>query len=146
MKTLRVKRLHPDAKLPTRAHQYDAGLDLYALKRCFINLDENGEPTVIETGVAVEIQPGFVGLILPRSSMSRDGVLTATGVVDCGYTGEIRVMLSRTDDSWFQREIKAGDRIAQFVIVPVSLVDVQEVEELTAWGTRGDGGFGSTGR
>ena len=130
---IRCKRIYPDAKLPTRAHPTDAGLDLYA---------QTNEPRrltmKVGTGVAVEIPPGYVGLVLPRSSMNAGGVMTHVGVVDSGYCGEIFVVLSE-----YRQNVLKGMRIAQLVIVPCLRWGV--IEEDFAGGERGANGFGSTG-
>ena len=143
--------------MPTRAHPYDAGLDLYApydvtvpAARCrccgydgvYEGYVDVGTVT-IDTGVHVQIPECCVGLIKSRSGTMVRSKLTAEGVIDTGYTGAIRVCLfnhSRTD-----YKVKAGDKIAQLVIVPCVLLPLEEVESLEKT-ARGNGGFGSTGR
>ena len=141
--TLRVARLDERARLPTRAHDGDAGLDLYALEGTLL---APGERASIPTGVAVEIPPGHAGLVLPRSGLAaRHGisVVNAPGLIDAGYRGEVRVLLLNTDrDQGF--ELAAGDRIAQLVLVRVELGEVIEVDSLSD-SERGVGGFGSSG-
>ena len=141
--TLRVARLDARARLPTRAHDGDAGLDLYALEHVVL---EPGERASVPTGIAVEIPPGQAGLVLPRSGLAaRHGisVVNAPGLIDAGYRGEVRVLLLNTDrDQPFH--ISAGDRIAQLVLVGVELPKVIEVESLSD-SERGAGGFGSSG-
>jgi dUTP pyrophosphatase len=141
--TLRVRRLDPRARLPTRAYPGDAGLDLYALDDGVL---EPGERAAIRTGIAVEIPEGEAGLVLPRSGLAaRHGIalVNAPGLIDAGYRGEIRVLLLNTDRS-VRFELAAGDRIAQLVLVKVQTPAVVEVEEL-AVSERGAGGFGSSG-
>lgn len=140
--TIRVKRLHPDAKLPTRAHATDAGLDLHSIdtRRAF-----HGEmPRVfrVNTGVAVEIPKGYVGLLRDRSSMASRGLMIAGGVIDSGYAGAIIVVFHRTDDNCIDA-INCGDKIAQLLIVPCLTPAVVEVDEL-AQSERGANGFGSS--
>jgi dUTP pyrophosphatase len=141
--TLRVRRLDPRARLPTRAYPGDAGLDLYALDDGVL---APGERASIRTGVAVEIPDGQAGLVLPRSGLAaKHGIalVNAPGLIDAGYRGEIIVLLLNTDRS-VCFELAAGDRIAQLVLVRVETPEVVEVEEL-ALSERGAGGFGSSG-
>jgi dUTP diphosphatase len=144
MSELRVRRLHPEARLPTRAYAGDAGLDLYAVEAVTL---EPGERASVATGVAVEIPEGQAGLVLPRSGLaSRHGIalVNAPGLIDAGYRGEVRVLLLNTD----RREafaIAPGERIAQLVLVRVETPEVSEVDGL-AVSERGAGGFGSSGQ
>jgi dUTP pyrophosphatase len=141
---LKVARLEPGATLPTRAHDGDAGLDLYASEAAHIG---PGERWSVGTGVAVEIPAGHAGLVLPRSGLAREhgiALVNSPGLIDAGYRGEIRVLLLNTDPAeTFQ--VEPGDRIAQLVIAPIALAEPVEAESLTE-STRGDGGFGSSGR
>ena len=141
---LRVQRLASEARLPTRAHPGDAGLDLYALHEVRLAPGERG---TVRTGVAVEIPEGQAGLVLPRSGLARRhgiSLVNAPGLIDAGYRGEVQVLLLNSDrHETFA--LAAGDRVAQLVLVDVALTEVVEVEQLTA-SARGDGGFGSSGR
>jgi dUTP pyrophosphatase len=140
---LPVRRLDPEAKLPTRAYSDDAGLDLYALEDAVL---EPGERASIRTGIALEIPPGHAGLVVPRSGLAmRHGisVVNAPGLIDAGYRGEVQVLLLNTDArSAFS--LAAGERIAQLVLVRVETPAVREVTGL-AVSERGAGGFGSSG-
>jgi dUTP pyrophosphatase len=141
--TLRVRRLDPRAKLPTRAYPGDAGLDLYALDAVVL---EPGERLSVPTGIAVEIPEGQAGLVLPRSGLAaRFGValVNAPGLIDAGYRGEVRILLLNTDRHT-SVTLGPGDRIAQLVLVQVQTPDVVEVQELEL-SERGAGGFGSSG-
>jgi dUTP pyrophosphatase len=141
---LRVAKLKDEARVPTRAHDGDAGVDLYACEPAHIG---PGERWGVGTGVAVEIPEGHAGLVLPRSGLARDhgiALVNAPGLIDAGYRGEVRVLLLNTDPADTFR-VAPGDRIAQLVIVPVALAEPVEVEAL-AESARGDGGFGSSGR
>jgi dUTP pyrophosphatase len=141
--TLRVRRLHPDARLPTRAHDGDAGLDLHALAGCHL---EPGERAMVPTGIAIELPVGHAGLVVPRSGLAAKhgiSVVNAPGLIDAGYRGEVRVLLLNTDPV-AAFEVQPGMRIAQLVVTPVASPAVQEVDDLPASG-RGSGGFGSTG-
>jgi dUTP pyrophosphatase len=141
---LRITRLTPGAKLPSRAHEGDAGLDLHAAEAATI---EPGERAAVATGIAVEIPVGFAGLVLPRSGLAaRHGIalVNAPGLIDSGYRGEIRVLLLNTDRRE-QFRIAPGERIAQLVLTPVADAEPVEVAELAA-SVRGEGRFGSSGR
>jgi dUTP diphosphatase len=141
---LRTTRLREDARLPARAHDGDAGLDLYAVDAARLG---PGERASVPTGVAVEIPPGYAGLVLPRSGLAaRHGIalVNAPGLIDSGYRGEVRVLLLNTDREE-EFEVKPGERIAQLVVTPVTEAEAVEVGELEA-SVRGEGGFGSSGR
>jgi dUTP pyrophosphatase len=141
---LRVARLRDDAVLPTRAHEGDAGLDLYAAEPAHLG---PGERWSVRTGVAVEIPEGHAGLVLPRSGLAREhgiALVNSPGLIDAGYRGEVTVLLLNTDPAEVYR-VQAGDRIAQLVVVPIAATEPVEVEAL-AESARGDGGFGSSGR
>jgi dUTP pyrophosphatase len=141
---LPVAKLVPEAVLPSRAHEGDAGLDLYACEAAHIG---PGERWSVGTGVAVEIPEGHAGLVLPRSGLAKKhgiALVNAPGLIDSGYRGEIRVLLLNTDPAETFR-VEPGDRIAQLVISPIVLAEPVEVEAL-ANSARGDGGFGSSGR
>jgi dUTP pyrophosphatase len=141
---LRITRLRAEATLPSRAHDGDAGLDLYAADEATIG---PGDRATVATGIAVEIPAGFAGLVLPRSGLAaRNGIalVNAPGLIDSGYRGEIRVLLLNTDRRE-RFEVSPGDRIAQLVLTPVADAEPVEVSEL-ATSVRGDGGFGSSGR
>jgi dUTP pyrophosphatase len=141
---LRVAKLKDEAVLPSRAHEGDAGLDLYACEAAHLG---PGERWSVGTGVAVEIPEGHTGLVLPRSGLARDhgiALVNSPGLIDAGYRGEVRVLLLNTDPAETFR-VEPGDRIAQLVIAPVALAEPIEVGKLTD-SARGDGGFGSSGR
>ena len=134
-----------DRELPTlrRAHPDDAGLDLHARYPAEL---APGERTTIDTGVAVAIPAGHAGLVLPRSGLASRfgiGLVNGPGLIDSGYRGEIRVVLVNLGREQFT--ISRGDRIAQLVIVPVVLVEVETVEHLED-SERGTRGLGSSGR
>jgi len=141
---LRVARVREGAMLPQRAHEGDAGLDLFAVDATRI---APGARASVPTGIAIEIPPDHAGLVLPRSGLAaRHGIalVNAPGLIDSGYRGEVRVLLLNTD----RREpftVGPGDRIAQLLVVPVASVEPVAVAEL-ARSTRGEEGFGSTGR
>jgi dUTP pyrophosphatase len=141
---LPVAKIKDEAVLPTRVHEGDAGLDLYACEAAHIG---PGERWGVGTGIAVEIPEGHAGLVLPRSGLAREhgiALVNSPGLIDSGYRGEVRVLLLNTDPAETFK-VAPGDRIAQLVIVPVALAEPTEVEALTE-SARGDGGFGSSGR
>lgn len=168
---VKIKRLHPDSVIPSYKREGDAGLDLTAVDRYF-DIDGN---VVYHTGVAIEIPEGYVGLLFPRSSVSRVdlSLCNAVGVIDSNYRGEIIAKFKPTliyevhDDSEFEQgkfkywdrviaptrefgelahmDYEVGERVAQLIIMPYPRVEFQEVEELSKT-ERGDGGFGSSGK
>lgn len=141
---LPVARLKDEALLPTRAHEGDAGLDLYSCEAAHIG---PGERWSVGTGVGVEIPDAHAGLILPRSGLARDhgiSLVNSPGLIDSGYRGELRVLLLNNDPAETFR-IVAGDRIAQLVLVPIALATPVEAAVLTD-SARATGGFGSSGR
>jgi dUTP pyrophosphatase len=141
---LPVSKLNDDAILPSRAHEGDAGLDLYACEAAHIG---PGERWSVGTGIAVEIPDGHAGYVLPRSGLAREHGITlvnAPGLIDSGYRGEVRVLLLNTDPAEGFR-IEPGDRIAQLVVAPIVLAEPVEAELLSD-SARGGGGFGSSGR
>jgi dUTP pyrophosphatase len=141
---LAVTKLESGATLPSRAHDGDAGLDLYACEAAHIG---PGERWSVGTGIAVEIPAGHAGLVLPRSGLAREhgiSLVNSPGLIDAGYRGEVRVLLLNTDPAETFR-VEAGDRIAQLVLVPIAAADPVEVEALSE-SVRGEGGFGSSGR
>jgi len=140
-----VRRIDASLPLPAAAHRGDAGYDLRA--REAVVLAPGGGRAAVPTGIAVAIPPGWAGLVLPRSGLAlRHGVtcLNAPGLIDAGYRDEIRVVLVNHDPAE-PFEVAVGDRIAQLVIQEVAAIDWDEVEDLGQT-TRGQGGFGSTGR
>ena len=145
MSTIRVKKLHPKAILPTYGSASAAGADLYACLDAPVTI-EPGEIFWVPTGIALEVPVGCAGLIYARSSMgTKRGLAPANkvGVVDSDYRGEIKVVL--LNHSKQPQTLEPGERIAQFVITPVLTPSYEEVEDLTDT-DRGVGGFGSTGK
>jgi dUTP pyrophosphatase len=139
---LAFRRLRPDAVLPERAYEGDAGLDLVACERVEL---APGERAVVGTGIAVAIPEGHAGFVQPRSGLaSRHGIsiVNTPGLVDAGYRGELRVILLNTDASK-PFVVEPGMRIAQLVVVPIASVELVEVEELPDT-ERGVRGFGSS--
>ncbi len=140
---LRVVRLDRDLPLPARAHDGDAGIDLYSTTDLEL---APGRRQLVGTGIAVALPHGTVGLVHPRSGLAaRAGlsIVNAPGTVDAGYRGEIKVCLLNTDPE-SPIVIARGDRIAQFLVQRVELPEVVEVDELDET-ARGSGGYGSSG-
>jgi len=136
---LKVKRIHPQAKLPSYGHPGDAGLDVFSSEDYILR---PGEIRPVQTGVKVAIPQGYVGLIWDKSGISLRGVHRLAGVVDAGYRGEVQVVMVNLGREPY--EIKAGMKIAQMLIQPVIEIKVTEVEDLDDT-SRGEDGFGSTG-
>lgn len=138
-----VKKLHPDAVLPRRAHPDDAGVDLSAIEELTL---QPGQRALVGTGIAIALPPATVGLVHPRSGLAwKQGlsIVNAPGTVDAGYRGELKVCLINLDPTE-PIHIQKGDRIAQLVVQRVELSEFQLTEELDAT-ARGSAGHGSTG-
>lgn len=138
-----IKRLRPDAQLPTYAHgsNEDAGMDLRAVEDALL---EPGVPKLVHTGLAIELPPGFEAQVRPRSGLALKHAITmpnAPGTIDPGYRGEIGVILLNLGRA--PHQIRAGERIAQMVVARYEAVEWQETE--LADSRRGAGGFGSSG-
>ena len=140
---LRFIRLSEKATLPTRGHDSDAGLDLYAAEGARIS---PGGRVSVGTGLAVAIPDGLAGLVLPRSGLAlKHGIslVNTPGLIDPGYRGEVRVLLHNTDLT-SEFKLVAGDRVAQLILVPIAHASPLESDSLDS-SVRGSGGFGSTG-
>lgn len=143
--------LDEGAILPTRAHETDAGLDLYTPDDVVVvgsssdvwdEVADIGSAT-IDTGVHVEIPDGYVGFIKSKSGLNVKHGLTAEGVIDCGYTGSIVVKLyNHTNNEYL---FGAGEKIAQLVLLPIITPDLEQVDSLDDT-ERGSNGFGSSGK
>ena len=136
--TVKIKRLHPDAKIPAYAHKGDAGMDIVAISK-----EEKEEYTEYGTGLAFEIPEGYGGFIFPRSSLTTKGLVMGNhvGVLDSGFRGELKLRFKRVPGE----DYEVGDRVGQIVIMQYPRVIFQEVDELSP-SERGEQGFGSTGR
>ena len=137
---LYVKRHTDTAKLPEKAHNGDLGYDIFADEDVELS---HGEYKLISTGVSIKCSNGKWGhIIKDRSSMAVKGLFSHAGVIDAGYTGEIKVLLQNVGGFY---EVKKGDKIAQLIPTKVTSFEVMETTELHSGG-RGSKGFGSTGR
>lgn len=134
---VRFKKLIETAQIPSKAHPMDAGFDLVSTSRN----TKLGKFTEYGTGIAVEIPEGYVGLLFPRSSISKYGLYLANsvGVIDSNYRGEIKLRFYGKTGMYL-----VGDKVGQLIIMPYPTVEFEECENL-AKTDRGDGGFGSTG-
>ena len=138
-----IKKLDPDAVIPTYGSEFAAGADLYSVSEATVI--EPHKTVLIHTGIALELPLGYVGLIYARSGLASKRNLAPAnkvGVIDCDYRGEIMVALHNHGET--PATVEKGERIAQLVIAPYVVADFSEVDELTDT-QRGSGGFGSTG-
>lgn len=137
---IKFKKLNPNAVMPKQGTTGAAGFDLTA-----VSIEKNEKMMKYDTGIAVEIPPGYVGLVFPRSSVCKTGLSLANGVgvIDQDFRGSISLVFYKNTQCivpYFP-----GDRIGQLVIVPIPAVEFVEVDELSET-ERGAGGYGSTGR
>lgn len=137
--TLKVKLLDKNGQIPCRAHKDDCGLDLFTLEGAII---KPGDGHVFTTGIAAEFKTGYCGMLTDRSSMAKRGFKLAGGIIDPGYTGELKVVLRNVTNH--DLSVKAGDKIAQLLLLPMITPEVVIVEELEE-SERGERGFGSSG-
>ena len=141
---VKIKKLSPDAVIPTYAKVGDAGMDLVATSMKF-----DGTQITYGTGLAMEIPEGFVGLVFPRSSIRKTdlSLSNSVGVIDSGYRGEIQATFKKIQgiSNNALDNYKVGDRIFQLMIIPHPTIQFIEVNELSST-ERGEGGFGSTGK
>lgn len=138
--SIKCKKLLDSASVPTRAHEHDAGWDLYSSERSFVI---SSKRKVVSTSISLAIPDGYVGLIWPRSGLAaKKGIDVFAGVIDSGYRGEIKVCLYNSSGVNF--EIDKGDRIAQIIFHKIPQTKMLEVDSLGD-SIRGDSGFGSSG-
>ncbi len=137
---LKVKKLTDTATLPRYAHPGDVGLDLYSQEEYTV---QPGEVHIFYLGFALEFPSGYAAIVKDKSSVGSKGVVTVGGVFDAGYRGEYNVGLANFTNTPFP--VAKNQKIAQLVIFPVVIADLEEVTELSQ-SARGTGGFGSTGK
>ncbi len=137
---IKLKKLNSEAILPSYAHPGDVGLDMRSLEDYVLM---PGEKRLFMCGFALEFSEGFGAFVMDKSSLGLAGVKTLGGVFDAGYRGEYNVCLVNLSKEPF--EIKKGQKIAQLVIIPVSIVEIEATNELSST-SRGEGKFGSTGK
>ena len=140
-----IKKIHPDAVVPSYAKNGDAGLDLVATTI----IGETLGSITYGLGIALEIPEGFVGLVFPRSSIRKTNLQlsNSVGVIDSGYRGELQATFNKIQgiDNVERENYKVGDRVCQIMIIPHPTIELNEVNELSNT-ERGEGGFGSTGK
>lgn len=138
---IQLKKLYAEATIPSYSREGDAALDLHALYEEL----QNGQATY-GTGIAIKIPEGHVGLIFPRSSITKYDLALANsvGVIDSNYTGEIIVKFNLLKQAEYARMYSLGDRIAQLIILPIPQINFVEVDSLPVT-NRGEQGFGSSG-
>jgi dUTP pyrophosphatase len=134
---IKITKLHKDIKTPERAHYNDAGADVFTPDLVII---EAKEVRAINLGFAVEIPDGFCGLIVPKSGLTKEGIIAQIPPIDSGYRGHIHALVMNTTNKPFT--FQPGQKVAQIIIVPVVLADF--VEDLGD--NRAQGAFGSTGK
>lgn len=137
---VKIKRLHENAVIPSYAKSGDAGMDLTAVS---VSYDAYGN-AVFDTGLAFEIPEGYVGLVFPRSSISKtvgETLRNSVGVIDSGYRSSVILKFGVKGSSSY----RVGDRVGQLIIMPYPQIEFEEVAELSS-SERGEGGFGSTGK
>lgn len=143
MESIKIKMLSAGAKIPTRSHPTDSGLDLYASEDVFVT-----QGTLISTGLAVDIPPGYEATVRPRSGLtSKTKLRVQLGTVDAGYNGEIKVIadsIAYENHRFLAYHVKKGDKIAQLVISPIETPVVNVVKDFDGETERGENGFGST--
>ena len=142
---VKIRKVHPDAVIPSYAKSGDAGLYLVATTI----ISETPSQITYGLGIALEIPEGFVGLVFPRSSIrkTRLQLSNSVGVIDSGYRGELQATFNKitTTIENQKNDYKVGDRVVQIMIIPHPTIEFNEVNELSNT-ERGEGGFGSTGK
>ena len=137
---IKIKKLKEPAKLPQYMHPGDVGMDLYSMEEKTL---EPGEHYFFYHGFALEFEHGYAAVVKDKSSISKIGLHTMGGVYDAGYRGEYNTHLVNLSDKPYTVEV--GDKVAQLIIYPVAIAELEEVNELSD-SSRGTGAFGSTGR
>lgn len=139
-KTFIVEKLSPDAKLPQKAHQEDAGYDLYA--NDYYSIPAYGQ-ALVKTGLKLAIPNGYVGLIWDKSGLANEGITTMGGVIDANYRGEIKIIIKNLSEDFFN--IVPGQKIAQLILQPIAEIDLKE-DKISDNTERQNRGFGSSGK
>jgi dUTP pyrophosphatase len=142
---VKIKKIHPNATIPSYAKSGDAGMDLVATSV----IGETLGSITYGLGIALEIPEGFVELVFPRSSIRKTNLQlsNSVGVIDSGYRGELQATFNKIQgiDNVERENYKVGDRVCQIMIIPHPTIEFNEVNELSNT-ERGEGGFGSTGK
>ena len=137
---IKVKKLVPEAIIPSYAHPGDLGMDLFSVEDVVI---APGKRATISTGIAMEYPGGYCTLFWDKSGLaSKSGITVLAGAIEYTYRGDYKVVLLNTSDK--EHVVKKGDKIAQVILMPVMTAETEEVGELSD-SVRGTSGFGSTG-
>lgn len=138
--TIKIKKLHENATVPSYANEHDAGMDFHSNETIILQPNER---KLVSTGIAMTIPAGYVGLIWDKSGIAtKHGIKTMAGVIDAGYRGEIKILVYNLSNESYT--IESGKKIAQMLIQPVEQRNIDLVDNLGDT-NRGEGGFGSTG-
>ena len=134
-------KLDEGAKMPTKAHETDAGFDIYSKEKQIVPAKESA---IFDTGVHIELPTNTVGMLKSKSGLNVKHGIVSDGVIDVGYTGSIKVKLY--NHSGYDYTVEAGDKISQLVILPLADVGLLELVDCLGETDRGDNGFGSSGK
>jgi len=137
---IKIKKLKENAKLPTYHHPGDVGMDVYSMETYTLL---PGEHYFFYHGFAMEFSTGYGAIIKDKSSISKQGLHSMGGVFDAGYRGEYNTHLVNLSDKPYT--VEEGDKVAQIVIFPVAIAEIEETDTLSE-SARGEGAFGSTGK
>ena len=137
---VKIRKVHPDAVIPFRAHATDAGLDVTA-----ISMEMTEDYVEYDTGLQFQLPEGYAMLIFPRSSNSKKDLLlcNSVGILDAGYTGNLKLRFKLTTEGYTEKIYNPGDKVGQIMIIPYPEINFIETEVFNET-ERGDGGFGST--
>lgn len=137
---VKIRKVHPDAVIPFRAHVTDAGMDVIA-----ISMEMTEDYVEYDTGLQFQLPEGYAMLIFPRSSNSKKDLLlcNSVGILDAGYTGNLKLRFKLTTEGYTEKIYNPGDKVGQIMIIPYPEINFIETEVFNET-ERGDGGFGST--
>lgn len=137
---VKIRKVHPDAVIPFRAHTTDAGMDVTA-----ISMEMTEDYVEYDTGLQFQLPEGYAMLIFPRSSNSKKNLLlcNSVGILDAGYTGNLKLRFKLTTEGYTEKIYNPGDKVGQIMIIPYPEINFIETEVFNET-ERGDGGFGST--
>jgi dUTP pyrophosphatase len=137
---VKIRKVHPDAVIPFRAHATDAGMDVTA-----ISMEMTEDYVEYDTGLQFQLPEGYAMLIFPRSSNSKKALLlcNSVGILDAGYTGNLKLRFKLTTEGYTEKIYNPGDKVGQIMIIPYPEINFIETEVFNET-ERGDGGFGST--
>ena len=139
---VKIRKVHPDAVIPFRAHTTDAGMDVTA-----ISMEMTEDYVEYDTGLQFQLPEGYAMLIFPRSSNSKKDLLlcNSVGILDAGYTGNLKLRFKLTTEGYTEKIYNPGDKVGQIMIIPYPEINFIETEVFNET-ERGDGGFGSTAK